>query len=127
MQKQESNAAIADVDTSTGYPGRNHTSGRSYGDLEVSETKQLKALRDENTKLKELLVEAMLDKAIREDVASQNSHARRRASGLARLRHSFEASERPACNAQVGLFAEFDRGLGACFASVTFSTLRAEP
>jgi putative transposase len=35
-----------------------------YGGLEVSDAKRLKALEDENAKLKELLAEAMLDNAM---------------------------------------------------------------
>jgi hypothetical protein len=42
-----------------------------YGGLEVSDAKRLKALEDENTKLKKLLVEAMLDNAMLKDVASK--------------------------------------------------------
>ena len=43
-----------------------------YGGLEVSEAKRLKALEDENARLKKLLAEAMLDNAILKDVASKN-------------------------------------------------------
>ena len=42
-----------------------------YGGLDVSEAKRLKALEDENTKLKKLLAEAMLDNAMLKDVASK--------------------------------------------------------
>lgn len=35
-----------------------------YGGMEVSEAKRLKALEDENTRLKKLLAEAMLDNAV---------------------------------------------------------------
>ena len=43
-----------------------------YGGLEVSEAKRLKALEDENAKLKRLLAEAMLDNAALKDVLSKN-------------------------------------------------------
>ena len=39
-----------------------------YGGLEVSEAKRLKALEDENAKLKKLLAEAMLDVAMLKDL-----------------------------------------------------------
>jgi putative transposase len=39
--------------------------------LEVSDAKRLKALEDENSKLKKLLAEAMLDNAMLKDVASK--------------------------------------------------------
>lgn len=42
-----------------------------YGGMEVSDARQLKALEDENAKLKKLLAEAMLDNAILKDVASK--------------------------------------------------------
>ena len=42
-----------------------------YGGLEVSEAKRLKSLEDENSKLKKLLAEAMLDNAMLKDIASK--------------------------------------------------------
>ncbi len=50
-----------------------------YGGMEVSDARKLKALEDENAKLKKLLAEAMLDNAILKDVASKNGDARREA------------------------------------------------
>jgi putative transposase len=43
-----------------------------YGGLEVSEAKRLRALEDENAKLKRLLVEAMLDNAGLKDLLAKN-------------------------------------------------------
>lgn len=42
-----------------------------YGGLEVSDARKLKALEDENRKLKKLLAEQMLDNAMLKDVASK--------------------------------------------------------
>ena len=42
-----------------------------YGGMDVSEAKRLKALEDENAKLKKLLAEAMLDNAMLKDLASK--------------------------------------------------------
>ena len=42
-----------------------------YGGLEVSDAKRLRALEDENAKLKKLLAEAMLDNAMLKDIASK--------------------------------------------------------
>ena len=39
--------------------------------MEVSEAKRLKALEDENARLKKLLAEAMLDNAVLKDLASK--------------------------------------------------------
>jgi putative transposase len=42
-----------------------------YGGLEVSEAKRLKALEDENSKLKKLLADAMLDNLMLRDLNSK--------------------------------------------------------
>ena len=42
-----------------------------YGGLGISDAKRLKALEDENTKLKKLLAETMLDNAILKDINSR--------------------------------------------------------
>ena len=42
-----------------------------FGGLDVSDAKRLRALEDENAKLKKLLAEAMLDNAILKDVTSR--------------------------------------------------------
>jgi putative transposase len=43
-----------------------------YGGLEVSETRRLKSLEDENRRLKKLLAEAMLDNAALKDILGKN-------------------------------------------------------
>jgi putative transposase len=43
-----------------------------FGGMEVSEARRLKALEDENAKLKRLLAEAMLDNVMLKDIASKN-------------------------------------------------------
>ena len=58
---------------------RDHAIGEStfykwkskYGGLEVNEAKRLRALEDENSKLKRLLADAMLDNAALKDVLSK--------------------------------------------------------
>ena len=40
--------------------------------MDVSDARKLKALEDENAKLKKLLAEAMMDNAMLKDVASKN-------------------------------------------------------
>jgi len=42
-----------------------------YGGLEVSDAKRLKALEDENAKLKKLLAKAELDKAMLKEIAAK--------------------------------------------------------
>ena len=43
-----------------------------YGGLEVSEARRLKALEDENRRLKKLLAEAVLDVAALQDLLAKN-------------------------------------------------------
>jgi putative transposase len=43
-----------------------------YGGMEVSDTKRLKALEDENRRLKKLLPESMLDNAALKDILGKN-------------------------------------------------------
>jgi putative transposase len=42
-----------------------------FGGMDVSDARKLKALEDENAKLKKLLAEQMLDNAMLKDVASR--------------------------------------------------------
>jgi putative transposase len=42
-----------------------------FGGLGVSEAKRLRALEEENAKLKKLLAEAMLDNAVLKDIATK--------------------------------------------------------
>ncbi len=44
-----------------------------YGGLEVSEAKRLKALEDENRRLKRLLADSMLDNAALKDLLGKNA------------------------------------------------------
>ncbi|MHC2419528.1 hypothetical protein ACVMB2_003438 [Sinorhizobium meliloti] len=43
-----------------------------FGGMDVSEAKRLKTLEDENTKLKRLLADAMLDNAALKDLLGKN-------------------------------------------------------
>jgi Transposase. len=42
-----------------------------YGGMDISDAKRLKALEDENTRLKKLLADQMLDNAMLRDIASK--------------------------------------------------------
>ena len=42
-----------------------------FGGLEVSEARRLRSLEEENSRLKKLLAEAMLDNAVLKDLASK--------------------------------------------------------
>ncbi len=81
LREQEAGGTTADVcrrhgiSTATFYAWK-----AKYGGLEVSEARRLKVLEDENTKLKRLLADAMLDNAGLKDLLAKSSDARRRAS-----------------------------------------------
>ena len=47
-----------------------------YGGLDVSEARRLKALEDENAKLKRMLVDAMLDNVALKDLLGKSGGAR---------------------------------------------------
>ncbi len=52
-----------------------------YGGLEVSVAKRLRSLEDENSKLKKLLAEAMLETAVLKDITAKSGDAQRKARG----------------------------------------------
>lgn len=73
LQEQEAGAKTADVCRRHGIGESTFYKWKSkYGGLEVSDAKRLKALEDENRRLKNLLADAHLDIAMLKDVASKN-------------------------------------------------------
>src|SRR6476661_510412 len=73
LREQEAGAKTADVCRKYGISSATFYKWKAkYGGLEVSDAKRLKALEDENAKLKKLLAEAMLDNAMLKDIASKN-------------------------------------------------------
>jgi putative transposase len=78
LREQEAGQATADVCRRHGISTATFYNWKAkFGGLDVSDAQRLKALEDENAKLKKLLAEAMLDNAILKDVASKNGDARR--------------------------------------------------
>ena len=72
LKEQEAGMATADVCRKHGVSGATFYKWKArYGGLEVSDARRLRALEDENAKLKKLLAEAMLDNAILKDVAAK--------------------------------------------------------
>ena len=73
LKEQESGLGTADLCRKHGISSATFYKWKArYGGLEVSEARRLKALEDENARLKKLLAEAMLDNAILKDVAAKN-------------------------------------------------------
>jgi putative transposase len=72
LKEQEAGAKTVDVCRKYGVSGATFYKWKAkYGGMDVSEAKRLKALEDENAKLKRLLAEAMLDNAMLKDIASK--------------------------------------------------------
>jgi putative transposase len=72
LREQEAGAKTADMCRKHGISSATFYKWKArYGGLEVSDAKRLKALEDENAKLKKLLAEAMLDNAMLKDIASK--------------------------------------------------------
>jgi putative transposase len=72
LREQEAGASTADVCRRHGVSAATFYKWKAkFGGMDVSDAKRLKALEDENAKLKKLLAESMLDIAILKDVNSQ--------------------------------------------------------
>ncbi len=69
LREQEAGAKTADVCRRHGISSATFYSWKSrYGGMEVSDVKRLKALEEENTKLKRLYADAMLDNTALKDL-----------------------------------------------------------
>ena len=72
LREQEAGSPTADVCRKHGISSATFYKWKSkFGGLEVSDARRLKALEDENTKLKKLLAETMLNNAILKDINSR--------------------------------------------------------
>jgi putative transposase len=72
LREQEAGATTADVCRRHGISSATFYAWKAkYGGLEVSEARRLKPLEDENSKLKRLLADAMLDNAGLKDLLSK--------------------------------------------------------
>lgn len=72
LREQEAGRPTAEVCRKHGISGATFYKWKSkFGGMDVSDAKRLKALEDENAKLKKLLAETMLDNAILKDINSR--------------------------------------------------------
>jgi putative transposase len=72
LKEQESGSPTAEVCRKHGISSATFYKYKArFGGMDVSEAQRLKALEDENAKLKKLLAEAMLDLAVLKDVAAK--------------------------------------------------------
>ena len=72
LHEQEAGAKTADLCRKYGISGATFYNWKGkYGGLDVSDAKRLRALEDENSKLKKLLADAMLDNAMLKEIAAK--------------------------------------------------------
>lgn len=72
LREQEAGSSTAEVCRRHGISSATFYKWKAkFGGMDVSDAKRLRALEDENAKLKKLLAEAMLDNAILKDVNSR--------------------------------------------------------
>jgi len=72
LREQEVGAKTADVCRKHGISDATFYKWKAkFGGMDVSDARRLKALEDENAKLKKLLAEAMLDNVMLKDIASK--------------------------------------------------------
>jgi putative transposase len=72
LKEQEAGMATAEVCRRHGIsPATFYKWKFKFGGMDVSEAKRLRALEDENAKLKKLLAETMLDNAMLKDLAGK--------------------------------------------------------
>ncbi len=72
LREQDAGATTADVCRKHGISSATfYTWKAKFGGLEVSDAKRLKRLEDENTKLKRLLADAMLDNVALKDLLAK--------------------------------------------------------
>ncbi len=72
LREQEAGAKTADLCRRHGISAATFYAWKAkFGGLEVSEARRLKALEDENTKLKKLLADAMLDNVALKDLLAK--------------------------------------------------------
>ena len=73
LREQEAGAKTGDVCRKHGISSATFYKWKAkFGGMDVSDARRLKALGDENAKLKKLLAEAMLDNAMLKDIAAKN-------------------------------------------------------
>ena len=72
LREQEAGAKTADVCRKHGVSAATFYKWKAkYGGMDVSDARRLKALEDENARLKKLLAEAMLDNAMLREVTAR--------------------------------------------------------
>ncbi|UVO39415.1 IS3 family transposase [Bradyrhizobium arachidis] len=117
LKEHEAGVSVADLCRKHGVSDASIYKWKAkFGGLEVSEAKRLKTLEDENTRLKRLLADSMLDNAALKDPLGKEMvtpAAKRKA--VAHLVDAHGMSERRACKA-----------IGCCRMTMRYQTTRAD-
>ncbi len=72
VQQHESGMSVADISCKLGIAEQTfYRWKKEYGGLEPSQVRELKQLRDENARLKKLVADLSLDKAMLQDINSR--------------------------------------------------------
>ncbi len=117
LKEHEAGVPVADLCRKHGVSNASIYKWKAkYGGMDVSEAKRLKALEDENARLKKLLADAMLDKLGVEGSSRKKmvTPAAER-DAVAHLQTTFGMSERRAC-----------RVLGCCRMTMRYQALRTD-
>ena len=77
LKEHEAGVSVADLCRKHGVSDASIYKWKAkFGGMDVSEAKRLRTLEDENTRLKRLLADAMLDNAALKDLVGKNGDAR---------------------------------------------------
>lgn len=100
MKEHEAGAKTADLARKHGASEATiYNSKATFGGMDVSEAKRLRALEEENTRLKKLLAEQMLDAAaLRELLLKKLVGPAAKRAAIAHLQAVMSRSERRACS-----------------------------
>ena len=95
LREQEAGASTADVCRRHGISSATFYNWKAkFGGMDVSDAKRLKALEDENAKLKKLLAEQMLDAAALRELLSKMVGPAAKRAAVADLQEVMSLSER---------------------------------
>ena len=116
LKEHEAGVSVADLCRKHGVSDASIYKWKAkFGGLEVSEAKRLKTLEDENTRLKRLLADSMLDNAALKPLGKEMVTAAAKRKAVAHLVDAHGMSERRACKA-----------IGCCRMTMRYQTTRAD-
>jgi putative transposase len=98
LREQEAGVAVTELCRKHGISSPTFYKWKAkFGGMDVSEARRLKALEEENGRLKRMLADAMLDNVALKDLLGKSGDARRASEAAAHLQSAHGMSERRAC------------------------------